>query len=187
MPRRSCSVTLPGRRRDGALQLSAGIIQGIRDDYAAMPIVAAPDIIGTVKTEDRHEITRQRVDELTRFLPAFATPGRKFTKEWAGGESIGDRTYTMRYPVYHEDVCEFFGLAARRCWQDLDYTSKNAHDMLADEDFISTCTLAELRTMLTLCVRGERFCDGFWEGQLESGKIVRLLERLVELRETIED
>jgi uncharacterized protein DUF6508 len=36
--------------------------------------------------------------------------------------------------------------------------------------------------MLTGCVRGERFCDGYWEGILQTGRVVALLRRLEVLR-----
>ena len=37
--------------------------------------------------------------------------------------------------------------------------------------------------MLTYCVRGERFCDGFWGSAIESGKIRAILERLKEIQQ----
>ena len=51
--------------------------------------------------------------------------------------------------------------------------------------FIQRATLAEIKTMLTYCVRGERFGDGHWAAMLESGKIVALLNRLRVLRDEV--
>ena len=50
--------------------------------------------------------------------------------------------------------------------------------MLQDDAIIQRATLAEIVTMLTYCVRGERFGDGHWAAMLESGRIVALLKRL---------
>jgi hypothetical protein len=58
--------------------------------------------------------------------------------------------------------------------------------LLADEALIRRASLAEVKTMLTYCVRGERFGDGHWAAMLESGKVVALLKRLRALRDEIE-
>jgi broad-specificity NMP kinase len=57
--------------------------------------------------------------------------------------------------------------------------------MLSDDDLIATASLDQIKTMLTYCVRGERFVDGHWAHMLESGRIVALLRRLAELREEL--
>jgi hypothetical protein len=54
--------------------------------------------------------------------------------------------------------------------------------MLDDTNLVAKATLEQVKTMLTFCVRGERFCDGFWEGILEEGKFTALLKRLKFIR-----
>jgi hypothetical protein len=117
------------------------------------------------------------MDNLLRFLPLFDVPGRAFVVEWKGGGGH------VPYPKYPEDVLEFFRLAGMPPWADLDYNPGEAARMLEDDAFIQRATLAEIRTMLTYCVRAERFGDGFWEHVLERGKIVLLLKRLQALRD----
>jgi hypothetical protein len=58
--------------------------------------------------------------------------------------------------------------------------------MLQDDALIQRATLAEVKTMLTYCVRGERFSDGHWAAMLESGRIVALLKRLHVLRKEMQ-
>jgi len=53
--------------------------------------------------------------------------------------------------------------------------------MLEDVEFVRSADLDQVKTMLTWCVRGERFCDGHWGGVLKAGHIRRLLQRLAEL------
>jgi len=53
--------------------------------------------------------------------------------------------------------------------------------MLQDENFIKTADLSQIKTMLTFCVRGEKFRDGHWAAMIERGHIRRLLERLAEI------
>jgi hypothetical protein len=54
--------------------------------------------------------------------------------------------------------------------------------MLKDESAIKTASLEQIKTMLTFCVRGERFSDGHWGEMIEKGYVRRLLERLDEMR-----
>lgn len=54
--------------------------------------------------------------------------------------------------------------------------------MLADVQRVKRATLAEIKTLLTFCVRGERFSDGFWASMITEGHVRRLLERLRHLR-----
>ena len=82
---------------------------------------------------------------------------------------------------YDEVVAEFIRVASKDCWCDYGYHPQEAGRMLENESFVKTSSLAQIKTMLTYCVRGERFCDGHWAAMIESGHIRRLLERLAEL------
>jgi hypothetical protein len=119
------------------------------------------------------------------FLPALQVPGRSFVERWAGGEDTGDGAITTPFPVYPEDVLQFYHLAGQPCWSDYGYNPREAAEMLADDARVSSATLDEIRTMLTYCVRGERFCDGHWAAMLETGRISALLRRLRQLRNTM--
>jgi hypothetical protein len=132
------------------------------------------------------EITIERIEELLRFLPLFDVPGREYVKAWAGGEETPDGAITFPYPEYFDDVLEFFRLAGKTCWSDFEYNPKEAYAMLNDDPFVNTCSLNDIRTMLTYCVRGERFADGHWANLLQSGRVVALLRRLAVLRAAME-
>jgi hypothetical protein len=130
-------------------------------------------------------ITVDKIDELLHFLPLFDVPGRKFVEGWAGGEETPGGAITVPFPEYCDDVLAFFALAGQTCWSDYGYEPRRAHRMLNDDRFISSCSLHDIKTLLTYCVRGERFCDGHWENVLESGRVVAILRRLEVLRETL--
>ncbi len=130
----------------------------------------------------RHEITGEDVDALLEFLPRFEQPGRKFAR-WGDVEKNADGSIGLPFPTYDDDVEEFFGLLGRRGWIDYDYKPEEAGRMLADEDFIRRASLEQVKTMLTYCLRGERFCDGHRESLLTGGQIVALLRRLEAIRE----
>jgi len=128
------------------------------------------------------EISSEQMDELLQFLPAFENPDRAYVREWAGAEPTSDGTLTFPYPIYCEDVLQFYALAGQGCWSDFDYEPREAHEMLSDDTFIAMASIDQVRTMLTYCVRGERFGDGHWAHMLESGRIVAILRRLAALR-----
>lgn len=126
--------------------------------------------------------TQGDIKKLLAFLPSLETPGRTFVRQWAGGEKTGERSFNVSYPVYEEDVTNFFELAAQPCWNDSTYNPQSAGQMLEDTPAISKASMEDIRTMLTFCVRGERFCDGHWNAMLQSGKVVALLKRLQQIQ-----
>ena len=129
----------------------------------------------------QHEITREDIDALLEFLPLFERPGRTFAK-WSEMVKNADGSFSLPYPVYDEDVEQFFSLVGQRGWIDVGYKPEDAARMLADSEFIKQASLEQVKTMLTYCVRGERFCDGHRESLLEGGQIVALLRRLEAIR-----
>lgn len=134
---------------------------------------------------DHVTLTVEEMDELLEFLPLFENPDRAYVKGWGGGEPTGDGAITVPYPIYCDDVLEFFTLAGQTHWSDFEYQPREAGAMLSDDALIATASLDEIRTMLTYCVRGERFGDGHWAYMLESGRILALLRRLAALRDEI--
>jgi hypothetical protein len=125
----------------------------------------------------------RRMDELLAFLPQLEVPGRAFVERWEGGErSAADGVMTARYPGYAADVEAFFRCASRSCWNDSGYDPVEAGAVIRDDGRIARATLDEIRTLLTLCVRSERFCDGAWDEALGTGRVQAVLRRLAVLR-----
>ena len=113
------------------------------------------------------EITSEKINRLLAFLPAFETPDREYITGWRGIA-----------PSYTCDVRDFFRLASDSIWMDYSYQPAEAAKLIEDDDFIAQADLAAVKTMLTHCVRGERFSDGFWGVLLENGRIQAILRRL---------
>lgn len=127
--------------------------------------------------------TSREIAELIAFLPRLYANGFAPTIRWHGGTKDERGVYTLPWPEYERVVEEFFsGSASRECWRDYDYVPEEAGRMLKTEGLIETASLDQIKTMLTYCVRGERFCDGHWEAMIEDGYIRRLLERLIVLQ-----
>jgi len=127
---------------------------------------------------------RRAIDELIAFLPRLTADGFAPVREWGGGEKQADGAYVMPWPVYEEVVKELFEAAGKDCWMDFGYVPEEAGHMLEDRALVRHASLGQVKTMLTYCVRGERFCDGHWGAMIEQGHVRRLLERLAELRAT---
>ena len=125
--------------------------------------------------------TRQEIDELTAFLPRLYAEGFSPIESWSGGEKQNDGSFTLPYPRYHPLVEEFFGVVSQS-WLDYEYSPEQAYKMLRDENLVKSASLSQIKSMLTFCVRGERFSDGHWGEMIEKGYIRRLLERLAEIK-----
>ena len=124
-------------------------------------------------------VTKSRADELIHFLHSFSVPGRQFRTRWS--EDI------LPQPYYPADVLEFFQRAGMEWWMDATYDPSTSAEMLDDEQRVMSADINSIKTMLTFCVRGERFADGFWGSILEDGRLLRLLRRLEQIRSTLPD
>ena len=101
------------------------------------------------------------------FLPRLTADGFTPIRRWGGGEKDADGAFVMPWPVYDEVVKEFFEAAGQDCWMDFDYVPIEAGRMLEDHALVRRASLDEIKTMLTYCVRGERFSEGHWGAMIE--------------------
>ena len=129
--------------------------------------------------------TLQEIEALTAFLPRLYADGFSPVLNWEGGKQK-DGTYTLPYPQYNSVVEEFFRAVASESWVDYEYKPEQAYQMIKDENLIRTASPAQIKTMLTFCLRGERFSDGHWAQMIEEGYIRRLLERLNEIKSELQ-
>jgi Family of unknown function (DUF6508) len=128
-------------------------------------------------------ITRERVDALLAFLPLLGTPDERLEAEWHGTAQLDETgVLTTPYPAYPPEVMEFFRLAGQPCWSDYVYDPVAAGEMVRSDEAIATATLDQIKTMLTFCVRGERFSDGHWGVMIRQGRVGAILRRLQQLR-----
>ena len=129
-------------------------------------------------------ITRPDIDQLLAFLPKFEDPGFEPIERWAGGTQASG-ALTWPYPIYAPEVMAFFSLAGQSPWNDYSYNPAEAGAMLQDDVLIASASFDQIRVMLTGCVRGERFSDGYWGAVLREGRIQLILRRLAALRDTV--
>jgi hypothetical protein len=124
--------------------------------------------------------TVQEIEKLTAFLPRLYSEGFSAVESWNGGKQQ-DGSISLPYPNYHPVVEEFFRLVSGDGWLDHEYNPEQAYQLLKDENAIKNASVSQIKSMLTFCMRGERFSDGHWAQMIEEGYIRRLLQRLDEI------
>jgi hypothetical protein len=134
-----------------------------------------------VSTRPGRAPTPEEIEALTAFLPRLYAEGFQPVTNWSAFEKGSDGAYRLPYPSYDPLVAEFFGTLGGEGWIDRSYDPTSSWRMLQDEARVGAATLSEIRSMLTFCVRGERFSDGHWAEMIEKGYVRRLLERLREV------
>lgn len=131
------------------------------------------------------KITLEQIDELLQYLLFFTDRDSIIIQKWIGGKKSADNVFSIPYPQYSKNVGKFFRLASQPCWCDYEYNPEQAGKMLEDRNFIKSASMDQIKTMLTYCCRGERFCDGFWGAVIRKGRIKALLKRLQVLRSSM--
>jgi hypothetical protein len=126
--------------------------------------------------------TLEEIETLTSYLLRLYADGFSPVDRWDGGEKLKDGSFTLPYPSYNALVEEFFNHVSADGWLDYEYDPGKAYEMLSDENAVRKASLEQIQSMLTFCVRGERFSDGHWGVMIEKGYIRRLLERLNEIK-----
>lgn len=115
------------------------------------------------------------IDQLLSYLPLLYPDG------------VAIKTYIVKentyWPDYFPVVEAFYHAVAKDCWCDIDYLNHGAADMLNDDSYMAEANLADIQTLLTYCIRGERFCDGHNGAMIEKGYVLKILRRLAVLRE----
>jgi Family of unknown function (DUF6508) len=125
--------------------------------------------------------TNQEMQALVAFLPRLYAEGFEPVTRWHGGDRDQDDIIRMPWPEYHPLVEEFFRLVGSEYWLDYGYRPEEAATMIRDAELVRSASLAQIKTMLTFCLRGERFADGHWAEMIEKGYIRNILKRIDQL------
>ncbi len=158
-----------GKNRLGVLLME--LREQLRQEDASPAVQAEGD-------KQERTPTLQEIEALVAFRPQLYAEGFTPIVRWGGGTKEPNSAITMPWPEYNPAVTQFFAVASQPCWCDYSYRPDEAGRMLEDPSVVANASLAQIKTMLTFCVRGERFCDGHWAAMIEQGHIRRLLQRL---------
>lgn len=121
---------------------------------------------------------RTAIEKLCTFLPYFQTATKESVCQWAGGEKLGEKHYTMAYPQYDQTFDEFIKEVYNSNLILHDYLSITEKLDVEISSAIDTADFKLLRAILTYYVRAERFCEGSWATAVEGKVFLKILERL---------
>lgn len=124
--------------------------------------------------------TNEQIDRLIACLPLIYGVNPVAIDEIT--VPVGEGEIAQSFPDYDDSIRHFFKMASGEAWNDPAYATKDVPAMLADSHFIMRATVDDIRTMLTHCVRSERFSPGYRAGVVKSGQLRQILERLVVIR-----
>lgn len=132
----------------------------------------------TTKTETLNQLDEKLPDvsELKPYLVILDNYCREL------GDSAKHRAQLAagRYPPVIE---QFMDILARH-WCTSKYDPELHGAMLRDNNVVSTASLDDLRSMLTFCVRSERFGEGNFGAHIMDGRIQAVLRRLEQVCST---
>lgn len=127
-------------------------------------------------------MTEDGLRQLANFLQEFERPGFK-AGEWAGGEEIEPNVLSMPFIDYGDVVSSFIDAAYLHGWivNDFDWgewsNSAEAKRLHGDESAVADATVEQLRRLLTLHIRQDRFSEGALLKAFESGLMLRIVRR----------
>ncbi|MDD9990338.1 MAG: DUF6508 domain-containing protein [Rhodospirillales bacterium] len=130
--------------------------------------------------------TARDIENLLTFLPKLYAEGFTPIKSAHGKDADGE-VVAFPWAEYEDVVNEFMDCIRRDCWYDYGYVPEDAEKLIESEEAIKAATLPQIRAMLTYVLRGERFSDGWWGHMIEGGYVRRILERLAELEEELNE
>jgi hypothetical protein len=120
-------------------------------------------------------------DELLAYLPLFSDEEFQPVRNSRSSHNTGTASVYNPWPEYTQAVLDFVSAAEKDCWCDPEYPRKEIARAGSDRHAVACATLEDIQSMLTWCVRGERFCDGHWRAVIEDKTIHNILVRLREL------
>lgn len=167
----------------------AGGLAGLYYGYENIPSewiaqIAKKDYIEGLTKKLHQSLMKGSIEKLTVFIPYFENV-KDDVCHWGGGEKLGEKHFTMPYPIY-EQILEDFVQAVYKsnllCYNYLEVIEQ--HGLHGTEEINTAIEYADLEltlAILTGYIRQERFCDGLWQSAVEDKIFLKLLRRLKSL------
>jgi len=137
--------------------------------------------------KDPAPILRERLGRLASFLPAFEAPGFRFG-EWSAPESTAPGVVVLPGYCTGETASLFVQAAYESGWVLTDFnwsawaSTPEAGTLRDDPEALAGATAEQLANLLTVIIRGDRFCEGSLASCFQSGLLVGILRRADTLR-----
>ena len=138
---------------------------------------------------DNAATLRSHLQAIAGFLPKFEEPGFVFG-EWDGGKANAEGVITMPYFTLSDEAYSFVRTCNEHGWvEPFDWPAwaqtAEAIALWQNADSLNRATPDQLRKLLTVCIRRDRFVEGALASYYESGFLVRILKRAATLAEEL--
>jgi hypothetical protein len=131
--------------------------------------------------EPEVRIGSEQIQGLLAFLPLMEA---RVAGTWAGGDRMPDGSRTMPWFDYSPETLEFRRACALNGWIEVfDWPAwqPEALKYYESAELLSTATVEDIRKLLTLHIRKDRFSEGHFAAMVECGHIAAILQRLREI------
>ena len=112
---------------------------------------------------DYKEPKKEDIEELVSFLPIL----------YNGDAELYNIEFDDSFYHYNDNVYSFIELSSKACWVVSKYS-----DELIKNNGIENASLEDIKSLLTFCIRGEKFYNGHIARMLEKKIIKKILDRL---------
>jgi hypothetical protein len=90
----------------------AGGLAGLYYGYDSIPkewisVIAKREYIESLCNELSESVGKAEIQKLCAYIPYFETATKESVYHWGGGEKLGEKQFTMPYPVYDETLKGF--------------------------------------------------------------------------------
>lgn len=147
--------------------------------------IANRELVEDLSNKLQQSLLRRSIEKLTAFIPYFENVDKDNACHWGGGEKLGEKHYTMPFPVYEQTLEDFLQTVYQSNLLSYNYLEiiaqyglDGTHEMKAA---IEQADLELTFAILTGYIRQERFCDGLWQSDVEDKTFLRLLRRLANI------
>jgi len=131
---------------------------------------------------DANFLQDENYEKLLGYISYFGNNTKFFVVD--GGKKRHDNVIEIPFYDYDEGFLSFIDEFYKTNLSEQNYLEIIQPYLDKRRDFnklIKSADVALLRTIFTYCVRGERFCDGFWVGAIENKTFLNILNRLREV------
>lgn len=127
---------------------------------------------------------------MAAFLPLLDDPAFEAGRIHES-EQLGDTTWSFPWAELGETASRFVTMAHEHEWvTPFDWMewagTEEARRLRGDPDAVASADIDQLRRLVTMCVRRDRFCEGALLGDFQSGLITRIVRRAAELHAALE-
>ncbi len=127
----------------------------------------------------------QRIDALLAFLPKLES---RDAGHWEGGDRRPDGTITLPWFEYDPELIEFHRACGRNGWIEVfewPAWQSVALNYYENPGALDTAGVDDIRKLLTLHIRKDRFSEGHLATMVENGHLAAILKRLQSIRSSI--